>query len=408
MAAGIEVRHRKTCPAARADGKCCQPTYQAHVFDARTGRRIRKTFPTKTAARLWRQDAIVALRQGDVAAVAPTGRTVRQALDGLIAGMQDGTVLDRSGRRYRPSTIRDYKSDADKHLVPAIGHLKLEEVRRGDVQRVVDQLHAQGLSGSTVRNKLDPLRVIYRRALQDDEVSRNPAEKLRLPALTPTARRIADPERVATLLDALPLSERAAWACAFYAGLRVGELRGLRWQHVDFDAGVIRVQAGWDDQAGEQETKTRAGDRAVPLIGRLRVELARHKLATGRAGADLCFGRTPCEAFTRSTLRTRAIAAWRRATAAPATSLPPGSPRKRCRPRWATPTSARRSTSTRRRSPGGRSGPPRRSTPTSTTTGLPPPAPGSRDSRATVHPEPVRSTAVPQRSNAALQSPNRL
>ncbi len=319
MAAGIEVRHRKTCPAARADGKCCQPTYQAHVFDARTGRRIRKTFPTKTAARLWRQDAIVALRQGDVAAVAPTGRTVRQALDGLIAGMQDGTVLDRSGRRYRPSTIRDYKSDADKHLVPAIGHLKLEEVRRGDVQRVVDQLHAQGLSGSTVRNKLDPLRVIYRRALQDDEVSRNPAEKLRLPALTPTARRIADPERVATLLDALPLSERAAWACAFYAGLRVGELRGLRWQHVDFDAGVIRVQAGWDDQAGEQETKTRAGDRAVPLIGRLRVELARHKLATGRAGADLCFGRTPCEAFTRSTLRTRAIAAWGEAALDPLT-----------------------------------------------------------------------------------------
>src|SRR5215218_7904194 len=61
---GIDVRHRKQCRGARADGKCCNPSYQAHVFDKRTNRRIRKTFGTKSAAKLWRQDAITALRYG--------------------------------------------------------------------------------------------------------------------------------------------------------------------------------------------------------------------------------------------------------------------------------------------------------------------------------------------------------
>jgi integrase len=316
---GIDVRHRKGCPGARADGKCCTPTFQAHVFDKRTERRIRKTFASKTAAKQWRRDAIHALAQGDLAAVTPSARTVAQALDELVAGMEDGTVLDRSGRRYRPATIRSYRQAGETYLKPRLGHLKLGEVHRTDVQKVVDRMHRDGLSGSTIRNKLDPLRVIYRRALQDDEVSRSPAEKLRLPAMATKPRSVANVERAAALLDALPDGERAAWATAFYAGLRIGELRALRWRNVDFEAGVIRVVAGWDDHEGEQETKTEAGARTVPLVGRLRSELVRHKLAAGRDADDLVFGRTRSAAFVRSTLRARAIKAWTAAELAPLT-----------------------------------------------------------------------------------------
>lgn len=310
MPAGVDVRHRKTCPAPRTDGRCCKPTYQAHVYDARNDRRVRKTFDTISGAKLWRQDALVALRRGDDAALRPTGKTVAAALDELLVGMANGTVLDRSGRRYRPATIRSYAQASSGYLSPALGRLRLAEVRRRDVQALVDRMHAAGLSGSTIRNKLDPLRVAYRRALEDDDVARNPVERLRLPANTSQPRQVANVERVGELLAALPDAERAAWACAFYAGLRVGELRALRWRHVDFDAGVIRVEAGWDDQEGEQDTKTAAGARTIPLVGRLRTELARHRLAAGRGVDDLCFGRTPQLAFVRSTLRSRALRAW--------------------------------------------------------------------------------------------------
>ena len=136
---------------------------------------------------------------------------------------------------------------------------------------------------------------------------------LRLPALATKPRRIVDVDRAAELLDALPDTERALWATAFYAGLRIGELRALRWTHVDFDRGVIRVTAGWDHVHGEQDTKTQAGTRTVPLVGRLRAELARHKLATGRSGDDLCFGQTATAAMVRSAIRARANRAWKAA-----------------------------------------------------------------------------------------------
>lgn len=58
---GVQVRHARSC-AGRSGGECsCRPTYLAHVFSARDGKRIRKTFPTLAAARAWRQDAQVAL-----------------------------------------------------------------------------------------------------------------------------------------------------------------------------------------------------------------------------------------------------------------------------------------------------------------------------------------------------------
>jgi integrase len=79
------------------------------------------------------------------------------------------------------------------------------------------------------------------------------------------------------------------------------------------------VQASWDDQGGEQLTKTEAGTRTIPLVGRVRSELARHKLATARGAADLVFGRSATKAFVRSTLRSRAIKAWNAAKLAPLT-----------------------------------------------------------------------------------------
>ena len=121
------------------------------------------------------------------------------------------------------------------------------------------------------------------------------------------------------MLDALPDSLRAVWTVAFYGGLRVSELRALRWSAVLFDEGIVRIVAGWDDTDGEQDPKTEAGIRTVPLIGRMRTELARHKLATGRDGDDLCFGRSATEAFVRSTLRKHSLDAWEAAALAPLT-----------------------------------------------------------------------------------------
>jgi integrase len=100
---------------------------------------------------------------------------------------------------------------------------------------------------------------------------------------------------------------------ALYGGLRRGELRALRWGDVDLDAGVIRVERGWDDEDGEIQGKTRAARRRVPIASPLRRLLVAHRLATGGHPEALVFGATASVPFEPSTVRRRALAAWKRA-----------------------------------------------------------------------------------------------
>jgi integrase len=107
-----------------------------------------------------------------------------------------------------------------------------------------------------------------------------------------------------------PYSPLGLWATAFYAGLRRGELRGLRCDDVDTDARVIYVRRGWDDVEGAIDPKSRKGMRTVPMGGELRQLLLEHIARTGRRGEDLVFGRTAREPFTPTWIRRRAVRAW--------------------------------------------------------------------------------------------------
>jgi integrase len=307
---GIYRLHRRGC--AGTDGaRCrCPRSYQATVFDARAKKLIRKHFTDLGAARSWRDDAAGAIRSGRL--TAPTSTTVRAAAGALIAGMRDGSILDRSGKPYKPSTTRGYERSLNLRVLPALGDRRVSDLRRREIQRFVDQMRADGISPSTIQNTLNPLQVICRRAVRDDELAVDPTDGLELPAIRGRRERIADPAEAARLIDVLPASERALWATAFYAGLRRGELRALRWKDVDLDAGVIHVRRGWDDDpaVGEIEVKSDAGRRRVPLVGRLRTLITAHREITGRGGDDLVFGRSADLPFVPTTVRSRARKAW--------------------------------------------------------------------------------------------------
>ena len=205
------------------------------------------------------------------------------------------------------------------YILPELGQRKLSSVQRRDIQDFADDLRAQGLSPSTINNIVDPLRVIFRRAIRRDEIAVDPTNDLEMPAIRGRRDRIEPPEKAHKLLAALPTTEKAFWATALFCGLRRGELRGLQWLHVDFDQGVIRVERSWDPVKGPVDVKTGAGHRAVPMAFVVRRELQAQKQRTGRDGEDLVFGRTATEAFFASTIRARAHKAWKEAGLDPIT-----------------------------------------------------------------------------------------
>ena len=281
MATGIRTRHARSCRSREGGGCNCTPSYQAQAYDPRTGRQVWRTFPTLSAAKLWRQDAQVALRRGTMRP--PTAKTIAEAAEILIAGAHDGTILDRGGKPYKPSTARGYEQLL--HVIRRPGPRRPEALagpspRRPGLRR---RLAHAGPSASTIANILDPLRVIFRRAIRRDEVSIDPTDNLDLPAIrgrrtgsNPRSARTSSSPRCPTPSEPSGPSRCsvacAAASCAACSGST--RLRGRR------DPRRAIMGPG----QGPVDVKTGAGRRAVPMAFVVRRELMAHKRRTGRHG----------------------------------------------------------------------------------------------------------------------------
>jgi hypothetical protein len=146
----------RSASGARAPGQSDVRAATASKSGTRRLRRLhRKTFRARAEAITWRDDVRVAVRTGTIRP--QTRTTVQEAADALVAGMNDGTVLDRTGKAYKPSTRRSYEQAINAYLkADPVARMALAEVRRADVQDYVDRLRKRGLSPSRSRTSSTP------------------------------------------------------------------------------------------------------------------------------------------------------------------------------------------------------------------------------------------------------------
>ena len=306
---GIELRHQRRCPTNDGQACSCTPAYQAQVWSPSDRKPIRRTFASLKEARVWRQESQAALRKGTMRAPSPL--TLNQAAEDWLTAAEAGLVRTRSGDSYKPSAIRAYRQALRHRLLPTLGSKRLTAISPLMLQNIADGLAAEGLSASSVRNTILPLRAIYRRAHSRDEVALNPTLKLSLPAVRGRRDRIAAPAEATALLDTLPSRERAVYATALYAGLRLGELQALNWTDIDLERNLINVERSWDRQTGFVAPKSRSGSRRVPITATLRRELLNHRLRQGKGGHGFVFAHyRDTGPFNPSTITLHAKTAW--------------------------------------------------------------------------------------------------
>jgi integrase len=77
---------------------------------------------------------------------------------------------------------------------------------------------------------------------------------------------ILSSEEFERLLGAVERPYYGALATAIFTGLRQGELLGLVWADVDFEAGVVRVRKQLDPKGNRVEPKTPSAKREIPLM----------------------------------------------------------------------------------------------------------------------------------------------
>jgi integrase len=172
---------------------------------------------------------------------------------------REGQIRNRSGRRYKPSSLRTIETDLRLHLVPRLGTRAMVEITRMDLQRLVGRWLAAESSPSKIRSIVNAARVLWRDldllTGHNDRLLIDPTRGLRLPASNRRRERIANPDEARRLIEALQPEDRALWATAMYAGLRHGELRALQVRDIDLKRRRINVQRGWDQYEGEIDPK---------------------------------------------------------------------------------------------------------------------------------------------------------
>ncbi len=309
---GVVIRHQRNCASSDKKACNCEPTYQAWAWDKTTRHKVRRTFETVAAAKSWR-----AATSGEIERKerrAGPSPTLAVAAAQLVEGMRSGAIRVRGGGIYKPSTTGSYESSLREHVLPALGDKRrISDVSRGDLVELIERMQGAGLSSSTIRNAVNPLHVLFRRAIDRGTITVSPAASLPLPAPAKGRDRITTPAEAQALIAALQPADEALWTVALYGGLRSGEIQAIRWEDIDFEAGTLRVERSWDPKSSAMVApKSRSSRRTVPMLGQVRTALLEHKIRTGRR-SGLVFGRDGEHPFAHSSALERAYRAWSKA-----------------------------------------------------------------------------------------------
>ena len=208
--------------------------------------------------------------------------TIKHQRDTGMLANADGTTLEEYGRFWlenKPKAIRaisrqSYQSTLEKHLYPALGHLKLEKLTAAHLDALYKTMLAKPLSTRVVKYVHTLVHGMLKQAVKWGKLPRNVAEAATPPSLITQQMKVWTPKDAVRFLEFTALDRlRAAWYLALFAGLRRAELLGLRWQDIDLEKAEISVNQGMVavKTKGEKTKlefsapKTRASQRTVPI-----------------------------------------------------------------------------------------------------------------------------------------------
>lgn len=154
-------------------------------------------------------------------------------------------------RGIKHSTIFRYH-ELTKRIFPAIGHIKICELRADHLNNLYTELMKPGLnnrtggslSSSTVRKYHNLISTVLDQAVKEGLVPFNVAERTMKPKAEKPQVKYFQPNEVAQIRDALelePIKWRAFVHMLLITGARRGEILGLKWDKVDFEHNRIHI-----------------------------------------------------------------------------------------------------------------------------------------------------------------------
>jgi integrase len=151
----------------------------------------------------------------------------------------------KPGKTHR--TYTTHRQQVRSHIVPALGRVKLDALRKAHIDRFyADLLRAKpegaGLAPSSVRRVHAVLHAALEEAVRGDLIPRNPAAHANKPKVKQEEIEPLDASQAAALLEAARGNRfEALYVLCLMCGLRQGEALGLKWSDIDLDGSTLRV-----------------------------------------------------------------------------------------------------------------------------------------------------------------------
>ena len=214
----------------------------------------------------------------------PTARDARAGLDQLLADIASKrfAAVDRTPlttylttwlaahrTTLKATTAHGYRGVIDRYITPTIGAVPLADLRPAHLNGLYALLTERGLSPRTCRT----VHVVIRRALadavRDGAIPRNVADAASLPRVGYVEQTAWSADEARAFLDATTdHPNHALFVVALTTGMRRGELAGLRWEDIDFDAATITVRRARTTVGArvvEAEPKTKTSRRVIDV-----------------------------------------------------------------------------------------------------------------------------------------------
>ena len=162
-------------------------------------------------------------------------------------------------------SLKMYDEKFNGYIRPAIGHMKLKDVKDVHLQRILNS--QAGRSASHVKKIRMVLQEMFKRARQSRLIPYDPAELLELPTVKQGRRRSITEEERAAILTVAARHRAGLWVLTLlYTGMRPGETAALTWSDVDFDHNEIHVHAAKESGSRAiKGPKTASGVRDIPI-----------------------------------------------------------------------------------------------------------------------------------------------
>jgi integrase len=239
---------------------------EAWIVDYRnqSGKRAIKTFATKKEAEAWSVTALHEIQLGTHTR-ASASKTIAEAW-GLWLDQCEADGLEFS-------TIRQRRQHLKVHVQPHTGNVRLSELTTPLVYDFDSKLRQSGRSVAMRRHVITSMKTMLTFAQRRGLVAQNVALGVRIKVDAREESRghlrsgvdFPSMAELNSLIENSTPRRRPFIVTAIFTGMRLSELRGLRWKDVDLNAGVIHVRQRADAWGNIGPTKSRAGKRDIPL-----------------------------------------------------------------------------------------------------------------------------------------------